>query len=115
MENQVRFNSRRSKDYRGCLNWYFLILNKSEEEILRIGRQIYGLFAPIINENISYKGQLQNKVYYNLINFESAIRPDFSKAKIFKKLYKDNNLYRREEDVDGLANYVADIDLKIKD
>lgn len=109
ISNQVRYNSTSSQDYSRCLNWFFLIINNDDREISRIKNSIFNLFAPIIEGTQNYEGKFPKGFKYNLFNFYSQKRPEQGwKKKIYKKLLKDNNLYRRKN-IDGLENYVSDM------
>ncbi len=114
MENQVRFNMRRSENNPTCLEWFFLVLNKDKREIPRIKTGVYNLFRPIIEEYKSYEGVLENKWRYDLIHFDSEAGIDSGwKSKIFQKMLKDNELYSRVKDQDGLEKYISELDKKL--
>lgn len=114
MENQVRFNSKRSKENPTCMNWYFLIINRDKREIGRIETSIQNLFFPIIEEGKSYSGVYSKSRFYKLINFDSEKKPDSCwRSQIFHRVLKDNDLYRREKDPDGLEKYISELDEKI--
>jgi hypothetical protein len=105
---------RRSKNNPQCLEWYFLIINKDKREIPRITTAINNLFAPIVEEYRSYEGIYPASTFYNFTNFDSAINLDSGwKPKIFRRILRDNNLYHRKEDPDGLEKYISEIDSKI--
>jgi len=115
MENQVRFNSRRSDNNLDCLEWYFLIINRDKREISRITTSICSFFAPIFEERKSYSGVLENRMGYQFLNFDSQVNPGSGwRTCIFRRLVKDHDLYRREKDSDGLEKYISEIDKKVK-
>jgi hypothetical protein len=115
VENQVRFNQLRSDNNHSCNQWFFLIINRDYREISRIENSINNLFAPIIEEYKSYEGKLYNPMKYKLLNFDSEKLLDSSwKSKIFCRIFRDNNLYLREKNADGLEKYISEIDKKIK-
>lgn len=107
MENQVRYNFRRSDENLDALEWFFVIINKDEREISRIETNIYRMFSPIIYERRGSEGVLGD-TKYRFINFDSELRLDLLwKQGIFKRVLKDNNLYQRKE-IDGLVNYIEE-------
>jgi hypothetical protein len=108
MENQVRYNFRRSEENLDALEWFFVIINKDERELSRIKTNIYRMFSPIIYERRGSEGVLKDDTRYRLINFDSELRLDsLWKQGIFKRILKDNNLYLRK-DIDGLVNYIEE-------
>jgi hypothetical protein len=111
MENQVRYNSRRSGNNPQCLEWFFLIINRDKREISRITLSTYELFAPIVEEYKNDKGNFKHGLMYQLLNFDSEKRLDSDwRTKIFRRVIKDRDLYRRTNDDDALEKYISSLD-----
>jgi len=108
--NQVKYNSRRSENNPNCMEWYFLIINTDERELSRIHKNICNLFAPLVEEYSVPENISQKDINLKLMNFDSELKPNNDwKSKIFKRVIKDNNLYRRQNP-NGLENYISEIE-----
>jgi len=108
--NQVRYNSKRSENNPSCIEWYFLIINKDKREISRIHKNICNLFAPIVEEYSIPENISRKNLNLKLIHFDSELKTESDwKSRIFKRIIKDNNLYNRRENPDGLENYISEI------
>jgi len=114
---QVRYHFFRSQENPQRMESFFLIINENRE-INRIRTRISELFGPIPEE---YKGDTEDNskggiegsikgsggLRYKLINIELGRRIESGDlTKVFKRMVKDTNLYRRKENPLALTDYV---------
>lgn len=93
MENEVVYNSRKSKNNPLCLNWSFLIINRNNKKISEITTSVYNLFSPIIKKYPEDDGDLKKGLKYKLINFDSEkILYSGWKSNVFWRTIRDKEL-----------------------
>lgn len=111
VEPQVRYSCRRSRLSPEGREYFFLIVAHNRE-IPIITDSIYNMLAMTYNHRTGYEGGIEGTggLRYTLINFDSRKRlEDGWEHKIFKRVIKDRDLYRRSRDKNALEIYIADL------